>query len=202
MAVVSPSQSNPGDEITAAKINNPINQLAAVLNGNVDANNIADGSINNAKVAAGVQTVKFSNPYKFSAYLAGAQNVGTGATKVLFDTENFDTGNNFDITTNKGRFTAPVAGFYQFNTNVSTTTAGSGTNIAVYFYKNGSPIVLGANIPAAAGNNPGTSLSTLLSLNAADYVEVYIATGAAAKALDTGAGASANTFSGFLVSAT
>lgn len=52
MSVVSPSQSNPGDEITAAAINNPVNQLAAVVNGNIDANNIADSSISTSKLAA------------------------------------------------------------------------------------------------------------------------------------------------------
>jgi hypothetical protein len=53
MSVVSPSQSNPGDEITAAAINNPVNQIAAVINGNIDANNIADSSITTAKLADG-----------------------------------------------------------------------------------------------------------------------------------------------------
>lgn len=51
MPTVSPSQSNPGDEITAAAINNPINQLAAVVNGNIDATNIADNAVSTAKIA-------------------------------------------------------------------------------------------------------------------------------------------------------
>jgi hypothetical protein len=51
MGLVSPSQSNAGDEITAAKINNPVNQLAAVVNGNIDANNIADSSVSTVKIA-------------------------------------------------------------------------------------------------------------------------------------------------------
>ncbi len=41
MSLVSPSQSNPGDEVTAAAINNPINQLAAVINGGIDVTNFA-----------------------------------------------------------------------------------------------------------------------------------------------------------------
>jgi hypothetical protein len=51
VSVVSPQQSNPGDEITAAAINNPVNQIAAVVNGNIDANNIADNAVSTAKIA-------------------------------------------------------------------------------------------------------------------------------------------------------
>jgi len=36
-------------------------------------------------------------------------------TVVLFDTENYDTDSEFDITTNKGRFTAAVTGYYHVN---------------------------------------------------------------------------------------
>lgn len=53
MSTVSPSQSNAGDLITAAAINNPINQLAAVLNGGIDASNVTDGSITAIKLSGG-----------------------------------------------------------------------------------------------------------------------------------------------------
>lgn len=52
MPTVSPSQSNAGDLITAAAINNPVNQLAAVVNGGIDATNLADGAITTAKLAS------------------------------------------------------------------------------------------------------------------------------------------------------
>jgi hypothetical protein len=51
MGLVSPSQSNPNDTIEAADINNPINQLAAVINGGIDTNNIIDGGIATADLA-------------------------------------------------------------------------------------------------------------------------------------------------------
>lgn len=53
MGLVSPSQSNAGDTIEASDINNPINQLSAVINGNIDATNIADGSITGSKISGG-----------------------------------------------------------------------------------------------------------------------------------------------------
>ncbi len=51
MSLVTPSQSNPGDTIEASDINGPVNQLAAVLNGNVDSTNLADSSVTSVKLA-------------------------------------------------------------------------------------------------------------------------------------------------------
>lgn len=50
MGVVSPQQSNPGDTIEASDINNPINTLAAAINGNLDNNNIS--SVSGSKITA------------------------------------------------------------------------------------------------------------------------------------------------------
>lgn len=41
MTLVSPSQSAPGDEITADTINGPVNAIAAVVNGQIDDTNIS-----------------------------------------------------------------------------------------------------------------------------------------------------------------
>lgn len=51
MGVVNPTQSNAGDTIEAADINTPVNQLAAVINGNIDATNLADASVTTSKHA-------------------------------------------------------------------------------------------------------------------------------------------------------
>jgi hypothetical protein len=51
MTLVTPSQSNPNDEITAARINDPVNQLAAVLNGQIDDANIS--GVSGSKLATG-----------------------------------------------------------------------------------------------------------------------------------------------------
>lgn len=52
MGTVSPSQSNPGEEINAADINTPVNQLAAVVNGNIENVNIkSDAAISGSKLA-------------------------------------------------------------------------------------------------------------------------------------------------------
>lgn len=67
MTLVSPAQSNANDTIEAADINTPVNQLAAVINGNIendnikanagiDASKLADGTLATAKLADGAVT--------------------------------------------------------------------------------------------------------------------------------------------------
>jgi hypothetical protein len=63
MGVISPSQSNPGDEITASRINTPVNQIAAEFNGNIDNANIKAGAaIATSKLAddAGITAAKIA----------------------------------------------------------------------------------------------------------------------------------------------
>lgn len=49
MTLISPSQSQPGTEIKAANINDPVNQITAVVNGNIDDQNIS--SMSGSKLA-------------------------------------------------------------------------------------------------------------------------------------------------------
>jgi hypothetical protein len=143
-----------------------------------------------------------NNPYKFDVYLAVSQNIGTGDTKVAFDTKNYDTGSNVDVTTNKGRFTAPIAGFYHFDANIFAGTAGSGTGVYIQLNKNGTLVKMGNKQPSAAvGTDPGATVSANLQLAAGDYIEVFAGSGAAAKALQV-ASPAYNSFSGFLISKT
>jgi hypothetical protein len=51
MTLVSPTQISPSDEITAASVNTPVNQLANTINGNLDDANIS--GISGTKVASG-----------------------------------------------------------------------------------------------------------------------------------------------------
>ncbi|MBM4644760.1 hypothetical protein GS464_20080 [Rhodococcus hoagii] len=65
MSLASPPQSNPGDEIKARSVNDPVNHLAAIINGNIDDSNIsgvsgsklADGSVTLAKLSTGVAAI-------------------------------------------------------------------------------------------------------------------------------------------------
>jgi len=51
MPIVTPQQSSPNDTIEASDINNPINQLAAVLNGAIDSANLAANAVVTAAIA-------------------------------------------------------------------------------------------------------------------------------------------------------
>lgn len=199
MPTVSPSQSNSGDTIEAADINTPVNQLAAVINGNIDGTNIAANAIGNAQIAsAGIYTTKVYNPYKFNVYRSAAFVTSSGAVAVTqYDTRNFDTSSNVDITTNKGRFTAPVSGFYfiEGSCSVTTTTA---VRLFCTIYKNGSPLKRGNDANLGSGNIYCSQVVSLIQLAANDYIEIYNFTSAS----QTGSTGQDTSFSGYLVSAT
>lgn len=134
--------------------------------------------------------------YKFHAYRNSAQNAGNGAFAIInFDTELFDTGSNFDVTTNVGRFTAPVAGFYQFNARASMA---AGANTIIALYKNGSVYQRGSHSTGAGTN--GCTYSNLVQVAANDYFEIYSFAGGGA--LEVGSSGLSTYFSGFLVSLT
>lgn len=137
-----------------------------------------------------------SNPYKFRVRRNAALNSSAGAfAKITFDTEDYDTNSNFDSTTNN-RYTAPVAGFYQFNARASVN---GNTNTVIALYKNGSIYQRGSHI---AGVNAvvGVVYCDLVQAAANDYFEIFVFTDSAS-AYEVSAG-SQPYFSGYLVSRT
>jgi hypothetical protein len=118
--------------------------------------------------ADGVTMVSGNMP-AFSAYQSSAQTLSSNTyTKLQFQTEEFDTNNNFDSTTNY-RFTPTVAGYYQVN--VGTSVGATPSSIYVTIYKNGN--VYKGNYLGVAGSI-GANLSALVYLNGTtDYIEGY-----------------------------
>lgn len=157
--------------------------------------NLANGTwITNLEIGA-VTAVKLD--YKFSVYRNAAWTAaGSAYGKVQFDTKEYDTGSNFDNTTNF-RFTAPVAGFYCVGAGAQSTAA-AGALAGIALYKNGSiyrkiEIQNGANTTPIG---PGISVPNM-QLAANDYIEVWhYGSGS------TGTTGVATFFSGFLVSTT
>jgi hypothetical protein len=157
------------------------------------------GSITNAKLGTDISPVNFANPYKFRVYQTTAGNLGASPGKILFDTKTFDTGSNVDIVTNKGRFTAPVSGFYYFSATVSHNV-GSGNFLRADLYKNGSFLSAGIGfINSASAFQDDAIVSDFIQLAANDYIEVYLIS-TVGNAIGVGPGATY--FSGFLVSTT
>ena len=125
----------------------------------------------------------------FSAYQSSTQTLSSAtSTKVQFQTENFDTNNNFDSTTNY-RFTPTVAGYYQINYQVGIST--TPCNMEIKLVKNSG--AGGGGFWVNTSVVRGTGSNVIYFNGSTDYVEIY-AVISSGQTLD-----SANTyFSGFL----
>ncbi|MEZ7974073.1 MAG: hypothetical protein QMC48_03480, partial [SAR324 cluster bacterium] len=76
---------------------------------------------------------------------SGSAGISTGSTtntKIILDTEEFDTNNCFDSTTNY-RFTPTVAGYYQINGAVTLAVPATTGGAAARLYKNGTLLCIG-----------------------------------------------------------
>jgi hypothetical protein len=135
------------------------------------------------------------NPYKFSVYRTAAMNSAASAfTKINFDTKLYDTGVNFDATTNF-RFTAPVTGYYHFNW--SATSAAASTRWVSALFKNVS-VEVGRGVDFAMAANPAGSVGSKdVFLTAGDTVEVQLFANAA---IAVQPGLNFTYFEGFLIS--
>ena len=103
----------------------------------------------------------------FSAYLSSNQSVSNFTnTKVTFDTEEFDTNNNFA----SNRFTPTVAGYYQINAGI--VFASTVTYAQIFIYKNGASYKYAYSQSAAS--NYSQNISSIVYCNGStDYIEIY-----------------------------
>lgn len=165
---------------------------------------VSNPVLNGTITGTGYSLATMSDPNKFSTYLTAASNTGNNAFALVpFDTKVFDTGTNLDIVTNKGRFTAPIAGFYHFTATVRSSQSSGGHRLIVSLYKNGAEFSRGTDVSGVGGTLffNGSTVSDLLQLAATDFVEAFVY-GDSALALDVSVAAVYNRFSGFLVSKT
>lgn len=178
-------------------------------NGTSNVTFVAPGTSGNVLTSNGTvwsSSSAFGNGPAFSAYQSGTQTVSNNTTtKILFDTENFDTNNNFA----SSRFTPTVAGYYVFTNALSI---GNFTNIGTnefeqVLYKNGSSAGSGCvaygqnsifNVAAAAGHNIyfNNTFGPVYANGTTDYFEIYLTQ-------NTGGSRTVNStvtaFSGFMV---
>lgn len=106
----------------------------------------------------------------FSASSAAATTPSTGvSTLCTLGTENWDTNSNFA----SNRFTPTVAGYYQINGSINSSSSSAITDTTAEIRKNGSAVY----ITAIPNNNNGTaiaSVSGIVAMNGStDYVELY-----------------------------
>ena len=108
----------------------------------------------------------------FSAHASTGQSIPANGTltKVLLQTEEFDTNSNFASST----FTPTVAGYYQINGCVTLLNGTSTRNFGVVLYKNGSAFKQGTTNAIFVSDYSGVSVSTLVYFNGStDNVELY-----------------------------
>jgi len=154
--------------------------VSSVLNaipgttGSVGTTYLADASVTTAKIVdANVTQAKIGTNVAgtgpaFGAYAVATTSIPSATyTKITYDTEEFDTNNNFA----SSRFTPTVAGYYQINGGFATL-AGSGLMLATIF-KNGGAFKTGNQV-AANSFGVQSCVNSIIYLNGStDYVEIY-----------------------------
>jgi len=196
--------------ITAAQIANATITATQIANATITATQIANNTITNTQIAdttitatqiANSSVATLYNPYKFSVYIPSGSTQAltqTTFTTIIFGDKYFDTSNNYDATT--GIFTAPIAGFYQFNARTSVGPVG-GLYVTSIFHNgtSGTEYRGDETTAPAATDVVGSTASALIQLATGDTVQVTGFTSVSGIGTDSGA---PQFFSGFLVSAT
>jgi hypothetical protein len=133
----------------------------------INAGGLPDAIITQAELATGVAGTGSA----FSAYAGASTTLTNNAdTKVLFDTEEFDTNSNFA----SSRFTPTVAGYYQINGAVRIQAVASGNTIYISIYKNGAAYKLGNLVIQPNTADPILLVTSVVYMNGStDYVEIY-----------------------------
>tara|TARA_R110000787_G_scaffold142449_1_gene256063 strand:+ start:551 stop:1135 length:585 start_codon:yes stop_codon:yes gene_type:complete len=143
----------------------------------VDSTGIAMASGKTIQNASGDVLLPVSNTPAFSAKIASSQSLSeTTATKLAFDTKDFDTDSAFDTSTN--RFTVPAgkAGLYSIS-GLARIDSQLSNNLLIgifYIYKNGANHKRSYQYYA---NNyirsSGICITSLMDLAVGDYIEMY-----------------------------
>ena len=103
----------------------------------------------------------------FGAYQSTLQALSAGtSTKLVFQTEEFDTDSCYDTSTSK--FTPTVAGYYQINMCCANS---GGASLQLQIFKNGSSVKFGGYNGSTGG---ASSFSSIVYMNGTtDYLEFY-----------------------------
>ena len=189
------------DTVTAAKLNNDIISGQTALTSSPDDTDellISDaGTIKRIDVSL----VGGKNTPAFAAQMDGSQTLSHGsATKIEFDTEVFDSDSKFD--TSAYRFTPTVVGKYLITLSLYFDGGGSDNlrNFNLMIYKNGSVYAqVGYDSATGYGNNGLRNVTSIMELDADDYVEAYGSFNVQDSSSSTAGGSSINLaqFSGF-----
>jgi hypothetical protein len=144
--------------------------------GSVTTAKIQDGAVTTAKIPSSAITqeklgagVAGRGP-AFSATDAATTATAGVTTKIIFDTEVFDTNSAFDGT----KFQPTVAGYYQINGILEAGGSGSSGGISISVYINGAAVRTSSSAILAGFSSLAAVMSTLVYLNGStDYLEFF-----------------------------
>ena len=144
---------------------------------------------------------RMTRPYQpaFYAWLNTVSTTVTVGNSFPFNATVFNVGSHLDTSTNPGRFTAPVAGYYLFGCTVADDDAAEFVGKIVTFYKNGGvyrDIIEGIPTPNAHFEFHQT---TLMQLNAGDYADIRMRSGSVTLNGGNDGPAYRNAFYGYLL---
>lgn len=137
-----------GQTASGTQVNERFNPIYNLVNGLLDAANLADNAVGTSEIAASaVTSAKMATNSVLAAAIgtlprakvkrAAAQSISNGTETVFaFDTEEFDTDNMHDNTTNNNRITIVTAGLYQAGLLVNWVAA-TGVQRQIALRKNG-----------------------------------------------------------------
>jgi hypothetical protein len=165
---------------------------------------IPDGMIGTSDLANGAVTQDKLSTYiapkgtpAFSAYAGAATSLSNNAyTKVLFNTEEYDTNSNYD--TSLSRFQPTVAGYYQISACI-TFSASQSTETVLEVYKNGSQYQILQDV-VMTGLFIFSGSTLVYANGSTDYFEIY-AFQSRGSALNTSTGLRFTRFNGAMVRA-
>jgi hypothetical protein len=167
--VVLASGATAGDlvETVSFFVSSVLNAIPAVANA-VTETYINTGAVTQSKLGAGVA----GNGPAFSVGSTSAVSVANNTTtKLTFVSGNIRFDTNSNLSTANSRFTPTLAGYYQINITVNSSSNATGF-VWGFIYKNGSSYT---GTYTANGNfGPNVAVSAVVYLNGStDYVEVY-----------------------------
>ena len=135
----------------------------------------------------------------FLATLTGNTGIGSGGgvlpfNSVTFDARCFNNGGHYN--TSNYRFTAPVSGKYLFAVNINVYNA-TGVTFTSGIMIDGTSSIYGTRFATNISGDNNSSMSTIVHLNAGQYVQGVVAL---TSAMTLSGGTTWNSFSGMLVS--
>ena len=150
--------------------------------GSVNTAKIATDAVTSAKIATNAVgsdaldlTVVSGPTFKAHKTVGVAQDgiSSLSPTKVLFQTELWDTASDYDAS--NSRFTPSKAGYYLITTELQIEHAAATAAVLPVLRKNGSTIAEGTNSTGLSGVYAGSRSSWIVPMNgSSDYVEIFV----------------------------